>query len=93
MDPVLNAPKVCIVCVCVCVCVGGWVCMCTSVCVCGGGGVYMHYVWFELRAMCPQVKDVNQIALEITTMVWEKEGLRDELFIQLCRQTSSNSNP
>ena len=40
-----------------------------------------------------QVKDVNQIALEITTMAWEKKGLRDELFIQLCRQTSSNSNP
>ena len=59
----------------------------------GCGWVYMHYVWFELRAMCPQVKDVNQIALEITTMAWEKEGLQDELFIQLCRQTSSNSNP
>ena len=40
-----------------------------------------------------QVKDVNQIALEITTLAWEKKGLRDELFIQLCRQTSSNSNP
>ncbi len=38
-------------------------------------------------------KDVNLIALDITSQAWEKKGLRDELYIQLCRQTSSNSNP
>lgn len=38
-------------------------------------------------------KDVNLIALEITSMSWEKKGLRDELYIQLCRQTSANTNP
>ena len=38
-------------------------------------------------------KDVNLIALDITSQAWEKKGLRDELYIQLCRQTSSNSSP
>ncbi len=38
-------------------------------------------------------KDINLIALDITSQAWEKKGLRDEIYIQLCRQTSSNSNP
>ena len=38
-------------------------------------------------------KDVNLLALEISTRAWEKKGLRDEIYIQLCRQTSGNSNP
>ncbi len=38
-------------------------------------------------------KDINLIALDITSQAWEKKGLRDELYIQLCRQTSSNINP
>ena len=37
-----------------------------------------------------KVKDVNLIALEITTMAWTNKGLRDEIYIQLCRQTSAN---
>lgn len=40
-----------------------------------------------------KVKDVNQIALDITTMAWTNKGLRDEIYIQLCRQTSSNDKP
>ena len=40
-----------------------------------------------------KVKDVNQIALDITTTAWTNKGLRDEIYIQLCRQTSSNDKP
>lgn len=40
-----------------------------------------------------KVKDVNQIALDITTMAWTNKGLRDEIYIQLCRQTSNNDKP
>ena len=35
---------------------------------------------------------MDKIALIITTMAFDKRGLRDELFIQLCRQTSSNKS-
>lgn len=35
-------------------------------------------------------KDENRLALEILTRAWDKKQLRDELFIQLCRQTTSN---
>lgn len=38
-------------------------------------------------------RDVNILALEITTRAWEKKGLRDEIYVQLCRQTSGNSKP
>ena len=40
-----------------------------------------------------KVKDVSQVALEITTMAWTNKGLRDEIYIQLCRQTSNNDKP
>lgn len=40
-----------------------------------------------------KVKDVNLIALDITTMAWTNKGLRDEIYIQLCRQTSANDKP
>ena len=40
-----------------------------------------------------KVKDVNQLALDITTQAWTNKGLRDEIYIQLCRQTSGNDKP
>lgn len=40
-----------------------------------------------------KVKDSDLLALEIATRAWEKKGLRDEIYIQLCRQTSSNDKP
>ena len=40
-----------------------------------------------------KAKDVNLLALDITTRAWEKKGLRDEIYVQLCRQTTSNSKP
>ena len=64
------------------------ICLSVSLSVC-----LSHCLSVSLTVCVLQVKDVNQVALEITTMAWEKKGLRDELFIQLCRQTSSNSNP
>lgn len=38
-------------------------------------------------------KNPSLLALEITTRAWEKKGLRDEIYIQLCRQTSGNEKP
>ena len=38
-------------------------------------------------------KDPNLLALEIATRSWDKKGLRDEIYIQLCRQTSGNDKP
>ena len=38
-------------------------------------------------------KDANAIALEITTRCWETKGLRDEIYVQLCRQTTANDKP
>lgn len=35
-------------------------------------------------------RDENKLALEIMTRAWERKPLRDELFIQLCRQTTAN---
>ena len=40
-----------------------------------------------------KVKDANLLALEITTRAWTIKGLRDEIYIQLCRQTSGNEKP
>lgn len=38
-------------------------------------------------------KDSSILALEIATRAWEKKGLRDEIYVQLCRQTSANDKP
>lgn len=38
-----------------------------------------------------KIRDVDEIALQITSIGWEKKGLRDEIYIQLCRQTTGNS--
>jgi hypothetical protein len=38
-------------------------------------------------------KQADKLALEISTRCWEKKGLRDELYIQLCRQTTGNQRP
>ena len=78
--------------VCLSVCLPASLFVCLSVCLSVCLPVCLPV--FVCMSVCVlQVKDVNMIALEITTMAWEKKGLRDELFIQLCRQTSSNSNP
>lgn len=39
-----------------------------------------------------KVKELDKLALAICSKCWEKKGLRDELYIQLCRQTTANSN-
>ena len=81
MSKALDIPSVCLS-------------VCLSVSLSVSLSVYLSASLSVCLSVCVlQVKDVNQIALEITTMAWEKKGLRDELFIQLCRQTSSNSNP
>ena len=38
-----------------------------------------------------KIRDVDEVALLITSSAWEKKGLRDELYIQLCRQTTANT--
>ena len=38
-------------------------------------------------------KNPDDVALEITTRAWEKKGLRDEIYVQLCRQTTANTKP
>ena len=53
---------------------------------------------FKLLLQCmgdrrTRVKNPDDITLEITTRAWEKKGLRDEIYIQLCRQTTANSKP
>ncbi|CAI8043664.1 Rho GTPase-activating protein 39 [Geodia barretti] len=40
-----------------------------------------------------RVKELDKLALTICSKCWEKKGLRDELYIQLCRQTTGNYNP
>ena len=35
-------------------------------------------------------KGADQLALHIVCKCWEKKGLRDELYVQLCRQTTCN---
>lgn len=37
-------------------------------------------------------KNSDMIALDITTRCWETKGLRDEVYIQLCRQTTGNKD-
>ena len=32
----------------------------------------------------------QQLALDVTNKGWHSHGLRDEIFIQLCRQTTEN---
>ena len=36
------------------------------------------------------VKSENSVALEICNMAYTKPALRDELYIQICRQTTEN---
>ena len=36
-------------------------------------------------------KDENKLALDIMSRAWEKKPLRDELYVQLCRQTTANN--
>ncbi|OQV12646.1 Rho GTPase-activating protein 39 [Hypsibius exemplaris] len=38
-------------------------------------------------------KSQDEIALELTRMAWQKASLRDELFIQICKQTTENRKP
>lgn len=37
-----------------------------------------------------KLKGSDTLALQIVCKCWEKKGLRDELYVQLCRQTTSN---
>ncbi|XP_019848832.1 PREDICTED: rho GTPase-activating protein 39-like isoform X2 [Amphimedon queenslandica] len=37
-----------------------------------------------------KVKNPDALILEIMSRCWQKKGLRDELFVQLCRQTTAN---
>lgn len=39
-----------------------------------------------------KTKHLDKLALDICSRCWEKKGLRDELYIQLCRQTTANGN-
>lgn len=38
-------------------------------------------------------RDMDSVALDITIRGWETAPLRDEIFIQLCKQTTENASP
>lgn len=40
----------------------------------------------------PSKKDPIQVALEIATKCWAAKELRDEFYIQICKQTTENRN-
>ena len=39
------------------------------------------------------MKELDKLGLTICSKCWQKKNLRDELYIQLCRQTTSNFIP
>lgn len=40
-----------------------------------------------------KVKKIDHVALDLITRGWQNSSLRDEIFIQLCRQTTANPKP
>ena len=38
-------------------------------------------------------KSQDEMALDLTRSAWQKATLRDELFIQMCKQTTDNRKP
>ena len=44
------------------------------------------------RKLHDQIVDINQIAVEIIQIAFSKPILRDELYVQLYRQTCENPN-
>ena len=40
-----------------------------------------------------KAKNVDEVVLAVMSRCWEKKNLRDELFIQLCRQATANPKP
>lgn len=39
------------------------------------------------------VVNLDKLAVDICAKGWRVKGIRDELYLQLCKQTKRNSNP